>query len=142
MDIISENLANVNTTKTENGGPYKRKVALFEAQYGDRVFAQFLETAVASGVDTSWIAHTASSMAAFGNGVRVSRVTTDETQGPRVYEPSHPDADEEGYVTMPNVNVVTEMINLIGASRAYEANVTSMNVTKSIMAKTLEIGRQ
>jgi flagellar basal-body rod protein FlgC len=111
MDVISENIANVDTTRTANGGPYLRKAALFQ---------EILENA---------------------RGVRVAEIATDNTPGQRVYEPGHPDADADGYVRMPNVNVTTEMVNMISASRSYEANITAMNSTKAMIAKTLEIGR-
>jgi flagellar basal-body rod protein FlgC len=76
-----------------------------------------------------------------GDGVRVSNIVTDNAPFKKVYEPGHPDADADGYVSMPNVEVVTEMVNMISASRAYEANVTAINTTKSIAMKALEIGR-
>jgi len=126
MDVISQNMANVETTRTEKGGPYKRKLVLFQ-EIGDKAsFAHYLGKAMDSDV---------------GRGVRVSRIVEDETPGSRVYDPSHPDADEDGYVTNPNVNIVQEMVNMISASRSYEANLTAMTTTKSMIAKTLEIGK-
>lgn len=124
MDVISENIANVNTTRTADGTAYKRKTVLFEQQKA-APFSEFLRNAM--------------NLPYSGNGVRVSNVVQDQSAGSRVYEPSHPDADDDGYVTMPNVNIVTEMVNMISASRSYEANITSLNTTKSMMSKTLEI---
>ncbi len=128
MDIISENVANANTTRTEDGTPYRRKVVTFEERgEGVRPFSSFLGSA--SGRFKS-------------QGVRVGRVMEDQwTQMNMVYDPSHPDADENGYVTYPNVNIVTEMTNLIDASRSYEANATAFNASKSIAAKGLEMGQ-
>lgn len=126
MDVISQNIANVDTTKAADGQPYKRKVTLFQ-EMKDTPFSRYFEDALGRSVP--------------GNGVRVSKVTEDETPGALVYEPGHPDADENGYLRKPNVNIVTEMINMISATRSYEANITAMNATKSMVAKTLEIGR-
>ncbi|MDR1066922.1 MAG: flagellar basal body rod protein FlgC [Clostridiales bacterium] len=120
MDIISENIANVTTTRTGDGGPYRRKTVLFQER--GEPFASSLERAKSKGV-------------------KVTSVTEDRTPGMLVYEPEHPDANADGYVLMPNVNIVREMTDMISASRSYEANVTAMNLTKSMVAKTLEIGR-
>lgn len=127
MDIISQNIANVDTTKTENGTPYKRKITLFQERSGEASFSARLGTAMNGKVS--------------GRGVRVSKVVEDERPGAKVYEPSHPDADADGYITKPNVNIVEEMVNMISASRSYEANITAMNATKAMINKTLEIGR-
>lgn len=126
MDVISENLANANTTRTADGSPYKRKVVLFQEREQATTFEQYLEGA--AGIPGT-----------NGKGVRVSKIVKDERAGAKVYDPTHPDADAEGYVEQSNVNVVEEMVNLISASRSYEANVTSINTSKSMLAKTLEI---
>lgn len=129
MDIISENVANAETTRTADGTPYRRKVVTFQ-QRGERVgsFSSFLGRA---------------SSAYKGQGVRIGKVFEDNwTQMNMVYDPSHPDADENGYVTGPNVNIVTEMTNLIDASRSYEANATAFNASKSIAVKGLEMAGQ
>lgn len=126
MDIISQNIANVNTTRDENGNPYKRKILVFEER-NTSPFAQMLKGKMS---------------AAAGTGVKVTEIKEDTTTPMnKVYDPSHPDADEEGYVTYPNVNTVTEMANLIDASRAYEANVTAFNSIKSMALKGLEVGK-
>ena len=128
MDIISENVANMNTTRTEDGTPYRRKVVTFE------------EKGPKQGTFSS-IFGTASDRYK-NQGVKVSSVKEDTwTQMNMVYYPSHPDADENGYVTYPNVNVVTEMTNLIDASRSYEANATAFNASKSMAARGLEIAQ-
>lgn len=130
MDVISENVANANTTRTADGTPYVRKVVTF-AQKGDQTpFSRVLNTSRNSYSGYS------------GEGVTVSGVHEDTASGANLaYDPSHPDADENGYVTYPNVNIVTEMTNLIDASRAYEANATAFSASKTIMMKGLEIGR-
>lgn len=127
MDVISENIANINTTRTGNGSPYQRKTVLFETQKNATPFSDVLGIELNKSYE--------------GNGVRVSKIVSDTSPGQKVYEPGHPDADKDGYVTMPNVNVVSEMVNMISASRSYEANITAMNTTKAMMTKTLEISR-
>lgn len=126
LDVISQNIANVNTTRTESGEAYRRKTVLFEERQNNPSFAQVL----LGQADTSP-----------NTGVRVSRIAEDDTPFKLVYEPGHPDANEDGYVSMPNVNIVEEMVNMISASRSYEANVTAMNAMKAMASKALEIGR-
>lgn len=128
QDIIAQNIANVNTTRTEDGTPYKRKNVVFtEKSNNIRNFSSVLTAA------TSSIA---------GKGVKVTQIVEDnDTAMKMVYDPSHPDADENGYVTYPNVNVITEMTDLIDASRSYEANLTSFNATKAMLVKGLEVGK-
>lgn len=128
MDIISENVANANTTRTEDGTPYRRKIVTFTEKGNQTTFSKVLGHASAGYT---------------GSGVKVSRVYEDtKTEMNKVYDPSHPDADENGYVTYPNVNIVTEMTNLIDASRAYEANATAFNASKSMALKGLEMKNQ
>lgn len=128
MDVIAENVANVNTTRTADGTPYRRKVVTFQEK--NATPAQF----------SSFLGRATEQFA--GQGVKVSKVTEDDyTQMKMVYDPSHPDADENGYVAYPNVNIVTEMTNLIDASRTYEANATAFNTSKSIAIKGLEMGQ-
>lgn len=125
-DIIAQNIANVNTTRTSDGSAYVRKTVVF----GEKSSNGF-QTALNSAMNGS----------VAGAGVKVTAIVADtETAMKRVYEPSNPDADEEGYVTYPNVDTVTEMTNMIDASRAYEANVTAFNATKSMALKGLEVG--
>ncbi|MEA3423139.1 MAG: flagellar basal body rod protein FlgC [Bacillota bacterium] len=117
MDTISSNIANVNTTRTEDGGPYKRKVAVFKENLDSAINNNKL------------------------GGVEVAEIVDDTTPLKKVYDPNHPDADEEGFVLMPNVNILNEMADLIVATRSYEANVTALNASKSMFLKALEIGR-
>lgn len=131
MDIISENVANANTTRTENGGIYRRKVVTFEAK-GDNGMS-FSSVLGRSTMDLS---------NAVGDGVRISSVQEDRTSDvKKVYDPSHPDANENGYVYYPNVDIITEMTNLIDASRAYEANATVIDSTKNMLAQGLQIAK-
>ncbi len=126
MDIISKNIANANTTRTSAGTPYRRQVAVFRSLEGSD-----FQSALAQ----------ATGKATTGQGVEVVGVRDDMTPFKREYNPGHPDADDNGYVLLPNIEVVTEMINMISSSRAYEANVTSMNSMKSMAMKALEIGK-
>ena len=124
-DIISQNLANVNSTSSQEGGAYRRKTVVF-SEKNATAFSDVL----------------LSKAGTVGSGVKVTKIVEDyETPMSKVYDPAHPDADEDGYVTYPNVNVVTEMTNLIDASRSYEANVTAFNASKSMALKGLEIGK-
>ncbi|MFN7161749.1 MAG: flagellar basal body rod protein FlgC [Fimbriimonadales bacterium] len=114
MDLIADNLANANTTRTPEGQPYRRKVAVFQP-----------------------IAPTPT----MPGGVRVVQIVADNTPPRMVYEPGHPDADANGYVAYPNVDIVHEMVDLITASRAYEANIQAFNAAKNMLLRTLDIGR-
>jgi flagellar basal-body rod protein FlgC len=130
MDTIASNMANAETTRVANGtGPYRRQVVVFEARPGEKAsFNNIL----------------AAQMQAPGLGVRVKEIREiSDAESPyrRVYDPSHPDADAQGYVNYPNVNIVEEMINMISSTRAYEANAKVIEGTKSMAARALEIGR-
>jgi len=129
MDVISENVANASTTRTADGTPYRRKVVTFEEKGGQTAFSRVLgEAAYSHGYS--------------GQGVKVSGLYQDyETEMKKVYDPSHPDADDDGYVTYPNVNIITEMTNLIDASRAYEANSTAFSASKSMALQGLELNQ-
>lgn len=127
MDTISQNIANANTTRTDKGTPYRRRLVIFEEKSPEIPFSEYLSK---SSKDRY-----------IGSGVRVAGIFEDGTPLKRIYDPGNPDADAEGYVQMPNVDIITEMVNMISATRAYEANVTSINTTKSMAMKALEIGR-
>ncbi|SFH63233.1 flagellar basal-body rod protein FlgC [Pseudobutyrivibrio sp. OR37] len=130
MDVIAENIANVSTTRTENGGPYRRKIVTFQ------------EKQLKAGVPSFRHILKDSTAAYMGNGVKVTKVSEDtETDFIMAYDPSHPDADENGYVRYPNVNTVTEMTNLIDASRSYEANVTAFQAIKSMASSGIQVGQ-
>jgi flagellar basal-body rod protein FlgC len=130
MDVTSENLANAQTTKGADGQPYRRKeVVLQQAGTSGTSFSSVLASMQGAGGAKSV------------NGVRVSGIVEDSSALKRLYDPGHPDADKDGYVTMPNVNTVTEMTDLISSSRAYEANVTAMQTAKTMFTKTLDLLR-
>jgi len=130
LDVISNNIANVETTRTEEGGPYQRQDVVFNA-LGQRVpFANLL-----------LVNRTVGEKALNMKGVEVSEIVTDTTPGTTVYSPTHPDADENGYVTYPNVNLVVEMTNMLSATRSYEANLSVIDASRTMTLKALEIGR-
>jgi len=125
MNIISMNLANVKTTRTAEGGPYRRKSVTLSATSVDSPFSK----AMRSSLDQDL------------KGVRVLDIATDTRPFKRVYEPGHPDADEEGYVSYPDINVVEEMTNMLTTMRSYEASVASIDSIKNMFNKALELGR-
>jgi len=125
MNTISSNIANAETTRTEEGGPYKRKDPIFAAIPDRESFGEIFQNELDENAQ----------------GVQVVEISEDTRKPRLVYNPSHPDANPEGYVAMPNVNTVEEMANMISAQRSYEANVTAMNAAKSMAQKALEIGR-
>lgn len=123
MDTISTNIANVNTTRTEEGGPYLRKEVLFQENLTKE------KNKLNGKVEEKSL------------GVKVVGIQENDENLKMIYDPEHPDADEDGYVMMPNVNMVDEMIALINAQRSYEANITALNSSKSILKKALEISK-
>lgn len=125
MNLISGNLANVNTTRTEEGGPFRRKDAVFRAVAGEQSFRRTLGRKLNPEK----------------TGVEVMQIVTDHRQPITKFDPGHPDADENGYVALPNVNVVEEMVNMISATRSYEANVTAVKATREMVNQAFEIGR-
>jgi len=131
LDVIANNIANVETTHTEEGGPDQRQDVVFTPQGTHSVLPYFVQAR--KGISNS---------ASLGvGGVQVAAIVADDTPGARVYDPSHPDADEEGYVTYPNVNLVFEMTNMISATRSYEASLSVIDSAKRMALKALEIGR-
>jgi len=132
MDVVAENLANAETTRGPNGGPYRRKEVVLQTAGGDG-FQSALQSAVGTvpGMGSSQQS----------GGVQVTGIVTDNSAPRMVYDPSHPDANAQGYVAMPNVNPVTEMVDLISSSRTYEANVTAMQTAKSMFSKTFDLLR-
>jgi|SRR5690606_16657982 flagellar basal-body rod protein FlgC len=129
MDVAASNIANAETTRGRlvNGQwvPYQRRMVVMETKQPSR-FDQALRSALGKSA---------------GQGVKVTAVVEDRTPFKRVYDPTHPDADAEGYVLMPNVDILKEMVDLLSASRAYEANVTAINASKAMYVKALEIGK-
>jgi flagellar basal-body rod protein FlgC len=125
MDVTSANLANAETTRTPGGGAYKRQDVILQESSSSDTFAGSLAGAMGSGSAPA--------------GVEVAAIVDDTTPTKKVYEPSNPEADGQGYVEMPNVNPVSEMTDLIDASRSYQANVTAMQTTKQVFSKTIEL---
>ena len=131
MDVISNNIANVNSTRTVDGGPFKRKYVVFQPREAEKnSFSAMLEGAMNKG-----------SKNRAGDGVRAIGIGTADSMGKLVYDPGHPDANADGYVELPNVDIVTEMVDMITASRAYEANVTTINAAKSMAQQALNISK-
>ncbi|MBI3761197.1 MAG: flagellar basal body rod protein FlgC [Chloroflexi bacterium] len=131
LDVIANNVANAETTHTADGGPYRRQDVVFTPQ-GQSLFLPALARALHDPQAAPTLA---------AGGVQVAQIVTDETEGPRVHDPSHPDADKEGYVTYPNVNLVTEMTNMLSATRSYEAALAAIESAKRMALRALEIGR-
>jgi flagellar basal-body rod protein FlgC len=128
MDVTAENLANAQTTRAANGQPYRRKVVELQQSPEGNSFGAVLNGAMGSG-------------SAQPSGVRVAGIAQDSAPNKMVYDPGHPDANAQGYVSMPNVDPVTEMVDLITESRGYEANVTAMQSAKTLFSKTLDLLR-
>lgn len=126
MDVIANNIANANTTRTEEGGPYRRRQVVFQA----------VSQAVRAGQKTS-----SRGLGAPGRGVAVAAIVEDLSPPRLAYDPGHPDADARGYVAMPNVDAVREMVDMISAARAYEANASALDAAKTMAMRALDIGR-
>ena len=128
MDVISNNIANVNTTRTIDGGPYQRQRVVFEPR-GEKMGFLF-----------PFVFDKTKQSSQF-QGVKATGIINDQEPPKLVYDPGHPDANKDGYVAMPNVNIVKEMVDMISSTRAYEANVTAINSAKTMAAKALDIGK-
>ncbi len=128
LDVISENITNINTTRTEDGGPYRRKVVVMEEKPMNSRFREVLS-------------RTSENLNATGGGVQVTEIAEDPSDFKLVYDPTNPDANEDGYVETPNVDLVKEISDAMAANQAYSANVTAFNVLKQVVAKGLEIGK-
>ncbi|MBW1720693.1 MAG: flagellar basal body rod protein FlgC [Deltaproteobacteria bacterium] len=128
LNVISTNLANANTTRTEDGKPYRRKTVIFETTPG------------VPGVE-SFEKRLKSTLEARLSGVRVREIVPIGGEFKKIYDPSHPDADENGFVYLPNVNLVEEMVNMLDANRAYEANAAVIKAAKNMALKAIELGR-
>jgi flagellar basal-body rod protein FlgC len=121
MDIIASNLANIETTRTEKGGPYRRKMVVMKTKEMEQDFAEVFNSSV--------------------KGVQVEDIVEDQTPFKKVYNPSHPDADSDGYLYKPNVDLIVETTNMLMARRAFEANIAAIKATRQMIIKALEIGR-
>lgn len=129
LDVISENITNMNTTRTEGGGPYRRKMVVLEEESSQSPFQRAMQRAMGTQSVMS------------EGGVRVAEIAEDPSDFRLVYDPTNPDADAAGYVEMPNVDLVKEITDAMAANQAYSANVTAFNVLKQVVAKGLEIGK-
>lgn len=130
LDTISNNIANSQTTKTEDGTVYKRQDVVFSAQSVSSGLPSFIADKISSSIPLNK-----------GESGVQAQIVTDDSEGSKVYDPTHPDADENGYVTYPNVDLVTEMTNMLSATRSYEANLAVVDASKNMALKALNIGR-
>jgi len=121
MDIIASNLANIETTRTDKGGPYRRKMVVMRTKEMDQDFNEMFNSSV--------------------KGVQIEDIVEDQAPFKRVYNPSHPDADSDGYLSKPNVDLIVETTNMMMARRAFEANIAAIKATRQMVIKALEIGR-
>ena len=149
LDVISENITNMNTTRTEGGGAYRRKITVLQAESNKNGFRLAMDNAARRLGYSSYdgYGYRAANVRALSNrgyetagGVRVAAIMEDDSELPFVYDPTHPDANEAGYVELPNVTLVKEVTDAMAASQAYNADVTAFNTVKQIVAKAMEIG--
>lgn len=129
MDVISENMANASTTRTEAGGPYRRKMVVFQSsETPQNTFRDMMEKRMNGAGQV-------------GGGVKVTQIVEDPSELTPVYDPTNPDANAQGYVMMPNVDPIKETLDMMSATRSYDANLTAFNALKQMAAKALEMGR-
>ncbi len=134
LDVISENITNMNTTRTESGGAYRRKITIMQSESGKNGFREAMSRAARKG-------HAISNRGfEQAGGVKIVEIAEDQTEMPFVYDPTHPDANEEGYVELPNVTLVKEVTDAMAASQAFNANVTAFNALKQVVQRGLDIG--
>ena len=138
-EVVAANMANVETTRTDSGGPYRRQEVVFAAGRGDPGFLESLGSAISGGMGPAPLAPPNSMQVA--PGVRIAQVLDDPSPPLRRYDPGHPDADANGYVSYPDINPVTEMVDLMGATRAYGLNGSAVQAEKSMIASALEIAK-
>jgi flagellar basal-body rod protein FlgC len=122
-EVLVENIANADTTRTASGGPYKRQDVIFQSQDVTSPFSSIFD----------------SQMSSQGAGVGISQIVTDQSAGDRRYMPGHPDADKDGYVTFPKVNPAEDMVDLLGASRSYQANVSAISAVKDMIQRSIDL---
>ena len=134
LDVISENITNINTTRTESGGAYRRKITIMQSESGKNGFREAMSRAARKG-------HAISNRGfEQAGGVKIVEIAEDQTEMPFIYDPTHPDANEEGYVEMPNITLVKEVTDAMAASQAFSANVTAFNALKQVVQRGLDIG--
>jgi flagellar basal-body rod protein FlgC len=140
-DVIANNVANMNTTRTAEGGPYRRQQVVFTPQQEGASFRQLLLARTMANIPGAPTVPSGFNSAKPGQGVQVASMGADGRPGKRVFEPDHPDAGVDGFVEYPDIDPVTEMADMLSATRAYEASVTTLNAAKGMALKALEIGR-
>ena len=133
LDVISENITNATTTRTENGGPYRRKVVVMQAESNKNGFRMAMMRAARRGLTA------AGRRVGPAGGVRITEIAEDQTEFPIVYDPAHPDANEAGYVEMPNITMVKEVTDAMAAQQAYNADVTAFNILRTVVNAGLQI---
>ncbi|MDR2295614.1 MAG: flagellar basal body rod protein FlgC [Clostridiales Family XIII bacterium] len=141
MDIMAQNIANSDVTRTQAGGPYRRRLVVLQTINEGDFKRELMRQASGSDGALRVTPGVGRDPTVNAGGVKVARIFEDQSDLVPVYDPTHPDADEDGYVTMPNVNRTEELINMLAATRAYSANVTMFNATKSMISSALQIGR-
>jgi flagellar basal-body rod protein FlgC len=144
MDVMAQNIANSDATRTQSGGPYRRRLTVLQSINESGFKTALMQQASLSGSgsgSSGALSGAGRDLTVNSGGVKVARIIEDQSDFIAVYDPTHPDADEEGYVFMPNVNRTQEMIDMLGATRAYSANVTMFNATKAMINTALQIGR-
>ena len=134
LDVISENITNMNTTRTEGGGAYRRKLTVMQAETGKNGFRLAMSRSARKGRSVSNRGYEQA------GGVKIVEIAEDQSELPLVYDPTHPDANDEGYVEMPNVTLVAEVTDAMAASQAFSANVTAFNALKQVVQRGLDIG--
>lgn len=134
LDVISENITNMNTTRTESGGAYRRKITVMQAETGKNGFREAMSRAARKGRVISNRGYEQA------GGVKIVEIAEDQSELPFIYDPTHPDANEEGYVEMPNITLVKEVTDAMAASQAFNANVTAFNALKQVVQRGLDIG--
>ena len=134
LDVISENITNMNTTRTESGGAYRRKITVMQAETGKNCFREAMSRAARKGRVISNRGYEQA------GGVKIVEIAEDQSELPFIYDPTHPDANEEGYVEMPNITLVKEVTDAMAASQAFNANVTAFNALKQVVQRGLDIG--
>ena len=134
LDVISENITNINPTRTESGGAYRRKITIMQSESGKNGFREAMSRAARKGHATSNRGFEQA------GGVKIVEIAEDQTEMPFIYDPTHPDANEEGYVEMPNITLVKEVTDAMAASQAFSANVTAFNALKQVVQRGLDIG--
>ena len=142
MDIMAQNIANSDVTRTQTGGPYRRRLVVLQSINEGEFKRELMQQAAGRRDAARYVTPSVGKDPTVNaGGVKVARIFEDQSDLVPVYDPTHPDADEEGYVFMPNVNRTEELINMLAATRAYSANVTMCNATKSMIGSALQIGR-